>query len=66
VFTDDQVRRLFAAIGSQPMSSFSNKAMAGPVLFRVLYGAGLRVPEALSLTLADVDTRSGTLRIRDS
>jgi integrase/recombinase XerD len=32
----------------------------------VLYGAGLRISEALSLTLADADTHSGTLRIRDS
>jgi integrase/recombinase XerD len=60
------VRRLFAAIDSQPMSSYSNKAMVDPVLFRVLYGAGLRISEALSLTLADVDTRAGTLRIRDT
>ena len=60
VFTDDEVRRLFAAIDSQPMSGFSNKAMVDPVLFRVLYGAGLRVSEALSLTLADADTHSGT------
>src|SRR6266567_3982368 len=52
VFTDDEVRRLFAAIDSQRMSGFSNKAMVDPVLFRVLYGAGLRVSEALSLTLA--------------
>ena len=66
MFTDDEVRRLFAAIGSQPMSGFSDKAMAGPVMFRMLYGAGLRVSGALSLTLADVDTRGGTLRIRDS
>jgi integrase/recombinase XerD len=66
VFTDDEIRRLFAAIDSQPMSSFSNKAMVDPVLFRVLYGAGLRISEALHLTLADVDTRAGTLRIRDS
>ena len=66
VLTDDEVRRLFTAIDSQPMSSFSNKAMVNPVLFRVLYGAGLRVSEALSLTLADADTRSGILRIRDS
>jgi integrase/recombinase XerD len=41
VFTDGEVRRLFAAIASQPMSSFSNKAIVDPVLFRVLYGAGL-------------------------
>jgi integrase/recombinase XerD len=66
VFTDDEVRRLFTAIDSQPLSAFSNKAMAGPVLFRVLYGAGLRISEALSLTLSDVDAGSGTLRIRDS
>jgi integrase/recombinase XerD len=66
VLTDDEVRRLFAAIDSQPMSSYSNKAMVDPVLFRVLYDAGLRVSEALNLTLPDVDTRAGTLRIRDS
>ncbi|MGH3496330.1 MAG: tyrosine-type recombinase/integrase [Pseudonocardiaceae bacterium] len=66
VFTDDEVRRLFAAIDSQAMSCYSNKAMVDPVLFRVLYGAGLRVSEALSLSLADVDTRGGTLRIRDT
>jgi integrase/recombinase XerD len=66
VFTDDEVRRLFAAIDSQPMSSYSNKALVDPVLFRVLYGAGLRVSEALNLTLSDVDTSVGTLRIRDS
>jgi integrase/recombinase XerD len=66
VFTDDEVRRLFAAIDSQPLSCFSNKAMVDPVLFRVLYGTGLRVSEALHLQLPDVDTRAGTLRIRDS
>ena len=66
VFTDDEVRRLFAAIDSQRMSSFTNKSMVDPVLFRVLYGAGLRVSEALNLTLSDVDTDDGTLKIRDS
>ena len=66
VLTDDEVARLFAAIDSQPMSSYSNKAMVDPVLFRVLYDAGLRISEALNLTLADVDTRAGTLRICDS
>ena len=66
VLTDDEVRRLFTAIDSQPMSAFSNRAMVDPVLFRVLYGAGLRVSEALHLTLADADTRGGKLRVRDS
>ena len=66
VLTEGEVRRLFAAIDSQAMSCYSNKAMVDPVLFRVLYGAGLRVSEALNLTLSDVDTSAGTLRIRDS
>ena len=66
VFTDEEVRRLFAAIDAQRMSSYSNKAIVDPVLFRVLYGTGLRISEALKLTISDVDTRAGTLRIRDS
>ena len=32
----------------------------------MLYGAGLRVSEALNLTLPDVDTSAATLQIRDS
>jgi integrase len=48
------------------MSCYSNKAIVDPVLFRVLCGTGLRISEALKLTISDVDTRAGTLRIRDS
>jgi integrase len=66
VFTDDEITRLFTAIDAQAMSSYSNKALVDPVLFRVLYGTGLRISEALHLTLADVDTSTATLRIRDS
>jgi integrase/recombinase XerD len=66
VLTDEEVRRLFAAIDSQAMSCYSNKALVDPVLFRVLYGAGLRVSEALNLRLPDVDTHAGTLRIREA
>jgi len=66
VLTDDEVRRLFTTIDSQPMSSYSNQALVDPVLFRVLYGAGMRISEALNLRLPDVDTSAGTLRIRDA
>ena len=66
VFTDEEVRRLFEAIDSQSMSCYSNKAIVDPVLFRVLYGTGLRISEALKLTISDMDTQAGTLRIRDS
>jgi integrase len=66
VLTDGEVVRLFAAIDSQAMSSYSNKALVDPVLFRVLYDAGLRVSEALNLNLSDLDAAARTLRIRDS
>jgi len=66
VLTDAEVARLFAVIDAGRMSSYTNKALVDPALFRVLYGAGLRVCEALALRLTDVDTSSGTLRIRDS
>ena len=66
VFSDEELVRLFAAIDGQGMSSYSNKALVDPVLFRVLYGAGLRISEALNLRIADVDTRTGTLRICDT
>jgi integrase len=66
VLTDDEMRRLFAAIDGQGMSSYSNKALVDPVLFRVLYGAGLRISEALNLRIPDVDPDAGTLRIRDT
>jgi integrase/recombinase XerD len=66
VLTDEEVRRLFAAIDSQTMSAYSNKALVDPVLFRVLYGTGLRISEALNLRLPDVDTRAGTLGIREA
>lgn len=66
VLTDDEVARLFAAIDTQAMSAYSNKALVDPVLFRMLYGAGLRVSEALNLRLSDVDNAAGTLRIRDT
>jgi site-specific recombinase XerD len=32
----------------------------------LLYGAGLRISEALALTLADVDLSAGVIQIRDS
>ena len=41
VFSDDEVRRLFRAIDTQPLSEASNRALVDPVLFRVLYSTGM-------------------------
>ena len=37
-----------------------------PVLFRTIYGCGLRASEARLLRVADVDIDTGVLQIRDA
>jgi len=42
-----------------------NCAEVYPVLFRVLYGCGLRISEALDLRIRDVDLNIGALTVRN-
>jgi len=65
VFSDDEIRRLFHAIDSQPLSEMSNRALVGPVLFRVFYATGMRLSEALNLELRDFDPARTTIEVRD-
>ena len=65
VFSDEEIRRLFEAIDTQPLSEGSNRALVDPVLFRVLYATGLRISEALNLQLRDVDQERATIEVRD-
>ena len=66
VFSDDEIRRLFRVIDTQPLSEMSNRALVDPVLFRVFYGTGMRHSEALNLELADFDPARATLEVRDT
>ena len=65
VFIDEEIRRLFRVIDTQALSENSNRALVDPVLFRVFYGTGLRLSEALGLELRDFDPARATLEIRD-
>jgi len=64
IFTDDETRRMFTAIDNYPQARMSYRNAVDPVLFRFLYGTGVRISEALNLVLNDVNVESGTATIR--
>ena len=63
IFSKEQLRRFFLAIDNYPQSNLTNRNLVDPVLFRLLYGCGLRISEALNLKLKDIDLKTGTLTI---
>ena len=67
IFTEEEIRRLInSADNIKPYHSSKLAHLVYPVLFRVLYGCGLRVSEAISLKLKDVDLKNGILTVRNS
>ena len=64
IFTDDEIRRLFTAIDNYPQAKMSYRNAIDPVLFRFLYGTGVRISEALGIVLNDVNMEFGTVTIR--
>jgi integrase/recombinase XerD len=57
--TADEVRALLNAASNRSSSGIRLRAMIG-----AMYGSGLRLAEVLALRPHDVDTRTGTIRIR--
>lgn len=66
VYTRDEIRRLLDATRHYRSGRFHLEPHTFRALLLLLYGAGLRVGEALHLTLADVDLRGALLTIRDT
>jgi integrase/recombinase XerD len=66
IFSYPELRRLLDAVvaNDKPCSSIDPDSYR--TLLMLLYGAGLRISEALNLKLADVDLLAGTLHIRES
>jgi site-specific recombinase XerD len=66
IYSDAELKRLLAnapaaCAGRAPIEGYVFRAV-----LLVLYGAGLRIGEALSLAMADVDLEEATLRIRET
>jgi integrase/recombinase XerD len=67
VFTSDEMQRLFAACDNLPGTrNFAKAPVIFPVLIRLLYGCGLRLDEALSLQLKDLDLTEGIIHVNDA
>lgn len=66
IFTADEIKKLFQAADNlnAPLSSPHRRDVAA-LLFRVLYSCGLRLNEALSLTIGDIDINNGIIIVRD-
>lgn len=64
IYTEAELQALWTAIDRWPSYPNTNRTQVDPVLFRMLYGCGLRLREALRLRRADVDLETGVLRIR--
>jgi site-specific recombinase XerD len=67
IYNDDELRRLLGAIdASQARPGCQISAASLRVLLLLLYGAGLRISEAVNLTRADIDLTAGVLLIRET
>ncbi len=65
VFSTEEMDKIFYEIDHYPSSKNNryNSNEVYPVLFRLLYGCGLRISEALNIKIKDVDTITGRVEI---
>jgi integrase len=66
LFSEAEIERLFEAARTFPSSRAPLRPSALVAMLALAYGAGLRVGEIASLTLADLNFEDGTLEIRDT
>jgi integrase/recombinase XerD len=66
IYTRDELRRLFNSTASYRKDHRKLEPHTLRAILVLLYGAGLRVSEAVALTLGDVDLPSAVITIRDT
>lgn len=63
IFTEEEMAKIFCAIDSWQDSFYTNRNIIDPVFFRLLYGTGMRVSEALNLLVKDFNPIEGILTV---
>lgn len=67
IFSEIEIKNIFTICDNYPISDVSPKRhLILPLLFRILYGCGLRISEAVDLKIHDIDLNKGVLFIRDT
>ena len=66
IFSKEELCKFFQAADNYPSHPLSNRHLVDSTMFRLIYGCGLRLSEALNLKLKDVDVTEGTLLILQS
>lgn len=66
IFSEEELGNFFYAVDKYPPHPLSNRHLVDRLMFRMIYGCGLRLSEALNLRLKDVDTVDGALTILQS
>jgi len=66
IFSKEEIKRFFGACDNLKFHKRSNTRYVIPIVFRMIYGCGLRVSEALTLKTEDVNLSEKYIIIRDS
>lgn len=65
IFSQEEIQKIFYSLdtmSASPNNTYNSNEIY-PILFRVLYGCGLRISEALHLKIKEVDTITGKIEI---
>jgi len=63
IYSEKELGSFFHAIDLYPPHPLSNRHLVDPLMFRMVYGCGLRISEALNLKLENIDRKEGTMTI---
>ena len=67
LFSEAELARFFTRVDRcVPLQRNPHRHRVFPLLYRMLYGCGLRISETLNLTTGDVNTEEGTLTVRNA
>jgi integrase len=67
IFSEKELKSLFSAVDNVSFTSLSPyRHLVLPLIFRILYGCGLRVSEAVNLKISDVNLEKGILLIHQA